>query len=201
MRVAGIDFETLQISGKANLLAIPRLAQAVRRHKIDVLHSHLSTASWWCGWLQQLGGPPAIGHVHGFTSALWHRRQTHLIACSGAVKQDLIAKGFSRRANHRDALPGRPGGHALEPLAAGSACRAWCHRRYAGRGHVRPPCRSKKAIASWCARRKSFCGACPRPNSGAPAKARCAASWKKRPASWVSPTASSSWASAAMCPT
>jgi glycosyltransferase involved in cell wall biosynthesis len=95
MRVAGIDFETLQISGKANLLAIPRLAQAVRRHKIDVLHSHLSTASWWCGWLQQLGGPPAIGHVHGFTSALWHRRQTHLIACSGAVKQDLIAKGFS----------------------------------------------------------------------------------------------------------
>ncbi|HEY3393303.1 MAG TPA: glycosyltransferase, partial [Lacipirellulaceae bacterium] len=95
MRVAGIDFEILQISGKANLLAIPRLAQAVRRHKIDVLHSHLSTASWWSGWLQQLGGPPVIGHVHGFTSALWHRRQTHLIACSGAVKQDLIAKGFS----------------------------------------------------------------------------------------------------------
>jgi glycosyltransferase involved in cell wall biosynthesis len=95
MRVAGIDFDTLQISGKGNLLAIPRLAQAVRRHKIDVLHSHLSTASWWCGWLEQVGGPPSIGHVHGFTSALWHRRQTHLIACSGAVKQDLIAKGFS----------------------------------------------------------------------------------------------------------
>jgi glycosyltransferase involved in cell wall biosynthesis len=95
MRVAGIDFDTLLISGKANLLAVPRLARAVRRYRIDVLHSHLSTASWWCGWLEQLGGPPSIGHVHGFTSALWHRRQTHLIACSGAVKQDLIAKGFS----------------------------------------------------------------------------------------------------------
>jgi glycosyltransferase involved in cell wall biosynthesis len=33
--------------------------------------------------------------VHGFTSAIWHRRQTHLIACSSAVKQDLIAKGFN----------------------------------------------------------------------------------------------------------
>jgi glycosyltransferase involved in cell wall biosynthesis len=95
MRVAGIDFDTLEISGKANLFAIPRLAQAVRRHKIDVLHSHLSTASWWCGWLEQFGGPPSIGHVHGFTSALWHRRQTHLIACSAAVKQDLLAKGFA----------------------------------------------------------------------------------------------------------
>jgi glycosyltransferase involved in cell wall biosynthesis len=95
MRVAGIDFDTLLISGKANLLAIPRLAQAVRRHNIDVLHSHLSTASWWCGWLEKLGGPPSIGHVHGFTSALWHRRQTHLIACSAAVKKDLLSKGFA----------------------------------------------------------------------------------------------------------
>jgi glycosyltransferase involved in cell wall biosynthesis len=95
MRVAGIDFDTLAISGKANFLAIPRLAQAVRRHKIDVLHSHLSTASWWCGWLEMVGGPPSIGHVHGFTSALWHRHQTHLIACSAAVKRDLIAKGLS----------------------------------------------------------------------------------------------------------
>jgi glycosyltransferase involved in cell wall biosynthesis len=93
MRSAGIAFETLGIGGKVNPLAIPRLAQAVRRQRIDLLHSHLSTASWWCGWLEQFGGPPSIGHVHGFTSALWHRRQTHLIACSVAVKEDLIAKG------------------------------------------------------------------------------------------------------------
>jgi len=95
MRVAGMTFDTLAISGKANLLAIPRLSHAVRRHKIDVLHSHLSTASWWCGWLERVGGPRSIGHVHGFTSAKWHRGQTHLIACSAAVKQDLLSKGFA----------------------------------------------------------------------------------------------------------
>ena len=93
MRSAGIKFETLGIGGKANPLAVPRLAEAARRHAVDLLHSHLSTASWWCGWLEQFGGPPSIGHVHGFTSALWHRRQTHLIACSSAVKNDLIEKG------------------------------------------------------------------------------------------------------------
>jgi hypothetical protein len=83
MRAAGVELETLGIGGKANLLALPRLAHAARRHQATLLHSHLSTASWWCGWLEQLGGPPSIGHVHGFTSALWHRWQTHLIACSG----------------------------------------------------------------------------------------------------------------------
>jgi glycosyltransferase involved in cell wall biosynthesis len=95
MRAAGIDFEMLGIGGKANLLAMPRLARAAQRHQATLLHSHLSTASWWCGWLEQLGGPPSIGHVHGFTSALWHRWQTHLIACSEAVRRDLITKGIS----------------------------------------------------------------------------------------------------------
>ncbi len=95
MRAAGMEFDTLAIGGKANLLAVPRLSRAAKQVRADVLHSHLSTASWWCGWLEQFGGPPSIGHVHGFTSALWHRRQTHLIACSAAVKQDLIDKGIA----------------------------------------------------------------------------------------------------------
>src|SRR5689334_12584029 len=86
--LANLPFDRLRIGGKGNLLAVPRLAAAARRFQADVLHSHLSTASWWCGWLEQFGGPPSIGHVHGFTSARWHRRQSHLIACSEAVKQD-----------------------------------------------------------------------------------------------------------------
>ena len=92
---ANLPFDRSRIGGKANFLAMPRLAAAARRFQADLLHSHLSTASWWCGWLEKFGGPPSIGHVHGFTSAHWHRRQSHLIACSGAVKQDLIEKGIS----------------------------------------------------------------------------------------------------------
>lgn len=94
MRIAGMSFETLGINGKLNLLAIPRIAQAARDFRADVLHSHLSSASWWCGWLERFGGPPSIGHVHGFTSSHWHNQQTHLIACSEAVKVDLIQKGI-----------------------------------------------------------------------------------------------------------
>src|SRR3954469_22171658 len=92
---ANLPFDRVRIGGKANLLAVARLAAAGRRFQADVLHSHLSTASWWCGWLEQFGGPPSIGHVHGFTSAQWHRHQSHLIACSEAVRQDLVAKGIA----------------------------------------------------------------------------------------------------------
>ncbi len=94
MLAANMPFDRLGIGGKGNLLALARLRGAARRFTADVLHSHLSSASWWCGWLEQMGGPPSIGHVHGFTSALWHRRQSHLIACSAAVKKDLQAKGI-----------------------------------------------------------------------------------------------------------
>lgn len=94
MRIAGMTFETLGINGKLNLLAVSRIAQAARDFRADVLHSHLSTASWWCGWQEWFGGPPSIGHVHGFTSSFWHGQQSHLIACSEAVKRDLIQKGI-----------------------------------------------------------------------------------------------------------
>jgi len=94
LQAAGLPFDALGIGGKANLLAIPRIRRVAKGFRADLLHSHLSTASWWCGWWELLGGPPSIGHVHGFTSAAWHRRQSHLIACSAAVKADLISKGF-----------------------------------------------------------------------------------------------------------
>jgi len=94
MIAANMPFDRVAIGGKGNPLAMHQLRNAARRFSADILHSHLSSASWWCGWLEQIGGPPSIGHVHGFTSALWHRRQRHLIACSAAVKKDLIEKGI-----------------------------------------------------------------------------------------------------------
>ena len=95
MRAAGIDFQPAAIGGKVNVLAIARLAKAARQANASLIDSHLSSASWWCGWLERLGGLPTVGHVHGFTSARWHRGQSHLVTCSEAVKRDLLDKGFS----------------------------------------------------------------------------------------------------------
>ena len=94
MRNRGLEVDLAHIGGKANVLALASLLRAARRHHAEILQSNLSTASWWCGWLETLGGPNSIGHVHGFTSAQWHRRQSHLLAVSGAVRDDLVAQGI-----------------------------------------------------------------------------------------------------------
>lgn len=95
MRRAGIDVTALPIGGKFNVGAISALARHANRAHAELIQSTLSTASWWSGWLDRLGGPPAIGHVQGFTSARWHRHQTHLLAVSQAVKDDLVDQGIA----------------------------------------------------------------------------------------------------------
>lgn len=94
MQRFGIPASGLSISGKLNPVALPMLARAVRQHRIEIVQSTLSTASWWSGWLDRMGGPPSIGHVQGFTSAQWHRNQSHLLAVSHAVKLDLVKQGI-----------------------------------------------------------------------------------------------------------
>lgn len=90
----GIEYDPRAISGKFNPLAIAALSKACAHYRPDVVQSTLSTASWWCGWLERLGGPRSIGHVQGFTSARWHNNQTHLLAVSHAVKQHLVDQGI-----------------------------------------------------------------------------------------------------------
>jgi glycosyltransferase involved in cell wall biosynthesis len=94
MRRLGLAVQPKRISGKFSMSALPVLARAAKEHGAEIIQSTLSTASWWSGWLQRLGGPPSIGHVQGFTSALWHRHQTHLLAVSHAVKQHLVNQGI-----------------------------------------------------------------------------------------------------------
>jgi glycosyltransferase involved in cell wall biosynthesis len=90
-----IACDSLAIGGKVGVRALLNLRRAARESHAAILHSHLSSASWWCGWLDATRQFPSVGHVHGFTSALWHRRQRHLIAVSQAVKYDLVRQGVA----------------------------------------------------------------------------------------------------------
>ena len=97
LRAAGLSPHLLRLSGKIGLRSWWNLRGFAAERPGIVLHSHLSTASWWCGWLDRLSDVPTIGHVHGFTSARWHRHQRRLIACSHAVADHLVEKGIPRR--------------------------------------------------------------------------------------------------------
>lgn len=96
----GAEIWELPVGGKIDARAALVLWRAARRHRAEILHTHLSSASWWAGWLDALGLATSVGHVHGFTSALWHRRQSALVACSQAVKNHLVEQGISAAKIH-----------------------------------------------------------------------------------------------------
>ena len=47
MLAANMPFDRVGIGGKGNIFALHRLNRAARRFNADLLHSHLSSASWW----------------------------------------------------------------------------------------------------------------------------------------------------------
>ncbi|HEX3600836.1 MAG TPA: glycosyltransferase family 4 protein [Lacipirellulaceae bacterium] len=95
MQRLGLNTLSRRISGKFNPASLAVLASVARKHRADIVQSTLSTASWWSGWFERFGGPPSIGHVQGFTSATWHRHQSHLLAVSHAVKRHLVKQGIA----------------------------------------------------------------------------------------------------------
>ncbi|HEX5472954.1 MAG TPA: glycosyltransferase family 4 protein [Lacipirellulaceae bacterium] len=94
LRRDGLVLRTLPISSRANPIALAALRRAAREHRADLIHSAESSASWWSGWLECIGGPPSIGHLHEFTSAKCYQHQSHLLAVSRAVKQHLVKQGI-----------------------------------------------------------------------------------------------------------
>ncbi len=93
----GFEVAARPIGGKANPRALSSLLRYAKETQSEFTHSHLSSASWWAGWLDALGLCPSIGHVHGFTGTIWHRQQSHLVACSHAVKAHLVEGGIDAR--------------------------------------------------------------------------------------------------------
>ncbi len=99
----GLALNALPIGGKANPRALFALHKAAKDAGCEFSHSHLSSASWWCGWLDRMGLLPSVGHVHGFTSPTFHRHQRKLLTASRAVRDHLVENGI--RAERVTVLP------------------------------------------------------------------------------------------------
>jgi len=91
----GISVERLAISGKINPFASRRLRVLISQYQPDIVHTHLSTASYWGLRAARRLGVTAFGHVHSFNTVLPYRAATRVIAVSQAVRKHLIAKGIS----------------------------------------------------------------------------------------------------------
>lgn len=94
---ASINWKT---HGKLDPVTVIRLASYIRSHHIDVIHTHLSTASLLGAWAAKLAGVPSVAHVHGLNTATCFKHSTAVIAVSEAVKKHLCAQGLNHDRVH-----------------------------------------------------------------------------------------------------
>lgn len=91
---AGIAPRTWKTFGKVDPLTILRLTRLIRRERIDVIHTHLSTASLLGALAARLARIRSVAHVHGLNTATCFRYSSHIIAVSDAVRRHMLAQGI-----------------------------------------------------------------------------------------------------------
>ena len=87
----GVSCRALPLSGKLNPRVGRLLREVIRDFRPDVVHTHLSTATWWGAGAAHREGLPCVAHVHGLTSLLWYRRADLLVGPSHGATDFLLA--------------------------------------------------------------------------------------------------------------
>lgn len=90
----GISPITWKTFGKFDPLTVIRLARLMRKRRIDVIHTHLSTASLLGAFAAKLAGKRSVAHVHGLNTATCFRYSDAIIAVSEHVKEHLVKQGM-----------------------------------------------------------------------------------------------------------
>lgn len=90
----GLECVTWNTHGKLDPVMILRLASLIRRQRIDVVHTHLSTASLLGAIAARLAHVPSVAHIHGLNTATCFRYSDSVIAVSEAVKHHVRVQGL-----------------------------------------------------------------------------------------------------------
>lgn len=90
----GISPITWKTHGKFDPLTVVRLARLMRRDRIDVIHTHLSTASLLGALAAKLARKRSVAHVHGLNTATCFKYSDLIIAVSEKVKEHLVSQGI-----------------------------------------------------------------------------------------------------------
>jgi glycosyltransferase involved in cell wall biosynthesis len=90
----GVESVNWKTCGKLDPVTVIRLARLIKNHNIEVIHTHLSTASLLGAFAAKLARARSVSHVHGLNSATSFRRSDRIIAVSEASKRFLTKQGL-----------------------------------------------------------------------------------------------------------
>ena len=81
--------------GKIDPVTLGKLCQLVRDERVDVINTHLTTASWQGALAGKICGVPSVAVVHATDRKTWFQHADYLIAVSAGVKDALIEQGIA----------------------------------------------------------------------------------------------------------
>ncbi|MCS6858738.1 MAG: glycosyltransferase family 4 protein [Abditibacteriales bacterium] len=86
--------------GKLDPLTLWKLCRLIRREKVDVINTHLTTASFLGSLAGRLMGVPVVARVPATEHKTFFQLAHYLIAVSEGVKQHLVAQGVRAEKIH-----------------------------------------------------------------------------------------------------
>ena len=89
-----IELHAWHTHGKIDPQTLVKLCRLIRRERVDVINTHLTTASWMGALAGKICGVPSVAVVHATDRKTWFQHADHLIAVSGGVKDSLVEQGI-----------------------------------------------------------------------------------------------------------
>ena len=80
--------------GKIDPITLGKLCRLIHDEGVDVINTHLTTASWQGALAGKICGVPSVAVVHATDRKTWFQHADYLIAVSGGVKDALIEQGI-----------------------------------------------------------------------------------------------------------
>ena len=93
----GVELFAWRTNGKFDLKTYGKLRALIRREKVDIVHTHLTTASWMGALAARSCRVPGVAHVHGMDKKTWFQHADYQIAVADAVKKYLVEQGIASK--------------------------------------------------------------------------------------------------------
>jgi glycosyltransferase involved in cell wall biosynthesis len=90
----GVNVSPMRIGGKLNPFAVGRLLRWIRRHRVDIVATQLSTASLWGSIAAKILGVPCVATVRALNTKTCYILADRIIVVSEAVKKHLTDQGI-----------------------------------------------------------------------------------------------------------
>ena len=90
-----IQLHAWHTHGKIDPITLGKLCRLIVSERVDVINTHLTTASWQGALAGKITGVPSVAVVHATDRKTWFQHADHLIAVSSGVKESLIEQGIA----------------------------------------------------------------------------------------------------------